>query len=75
MATFPRGHAAYLMRCENAVKIAEAARETGGSLAVARGSHTAADSVTLRGIPAVGRGVAGVMRFTQPEQAATVIKE
>jgi hypothetical protein len=28
-----------------------------------------ADSLTLRGIPAVGRGVAGVIRGTQPESA------
>jgi len=27
------------------------------------------DSLTLRGIPAVGRGVAGVVRGTQPEQS------
>ena len=29
------------------------------------------DSLTLRGIPAVGRGVAGVIRGTQPEQAVS----
>ena len=29
-----------------------------------------ADSLTLRGIPAIGRGVAGAVRFTQPEVEA-----
>ena len=29
------------------------------------------DSLTLRGIPAVGRGVAGVIRGTQPEQSVS----
>jgi len=73
MATFPKGHSAYLMRCENASKIARAARETGASLVVAKKQmrHTAADAITLRGIPAVGRGVAGVMFRTQPEAEAT----
>jgi hypothetical protein len=28
-----------------------------------------ADTLTLRGIPAIGRGVAGVIRGTQPESA------
>lgn len=31
--------------------------------------HDPADTLTLRGIPAVGRGVAGVIRGTQPESA------
>jgi uncharacterized protein YdhG (YjbR/CyaY superfamily) len=30
-----------------------------------------ADTLTLRGIPAIGRGVAGHIRHTQPETAAT----
>jgi hypothetical protein len=73
IATFPKGHNAYLMRCENAEKIASAARETGGSLVVEKRlmMHTAADAISLRGIPAVGRGVAGVIFGTQPESAAT----
>ena len=29
-----------------------------------------ADTLTLRGIPAIGRGVAGVIRGTQPETRA-----
>ncbi len=34
-------------------------------------THDPSDSLTLRGIPAVGRGVAGVIRGTQPEQAVS----
>lgn len=72
MPTFPKGHNAYVMRCENAAKIARAARETGGSLVVQRKQmqHTAVDSIALRGIPAVGRGCAGVIFGTQPEREA-----
>jgi hypothetical protein len=32
-------------------------------------THDPSDSLTLRGIPAVGRGVAGAIRGTSPESA------
>jgi hypothetical protein len=34
-------------------------------------TYDPSDSLTLRGIPAIGRGVAGVITGTQPETAAT----
>jgi hypothetical protein len=34
-------------------------------------TYDPSDSLTLRGIPAIGRGVAGHIRNTQPEQATT----
>ena len=68
MATFPKGHSAFLMRCENAEKIAAALRETGGHIERARPSRFEFPLGTdLRGIPAVGRGVAGVIPHTAPE--------
>jgi hypothetical protein len=30
-------------------------------------SYTAGDELTLRGIPAIGRGVQGAIRYTRPE--------
>lgn len=49
------------------------AREQGGDVQAERQERqvfaiTAADSITLRGIPAIGRGVMGVVPGTQPEQ-------
>lgn len=34
-------------------------------------TYDPSDNLTLRGIPAIGRGVAGVIAGTQPETAAT----
>ncbi len=34
-------------------------------------THDPSDAHTLRGIPAIGRGVAGVIRGTQPEQSVS----
>jgi hypothetical protein len=43
-------------------------RETGGNVAEERKrfASTAADSATLRGLPAIGRGVSGAVRGTIP---------
>lgn len=69
MATFalPRFLETESERVEHARQLERALRASGGDLTVKRSSHTAADTRTLRGIPAVGRGVAGVIAGTQPE--------
>lgn len=54
---------------ENARRLARIARETGQALPRKPPPGSAADALTLRGIPAVGRGVSGQIRGTQPEQA------
>lgn len=41
-------------------------RESAGDLRETKSSHTAVDSISLRGIPAIGRGVAGVIHGTAP---------
>lgn len=49
--------------------VARIARDTGGDLAQERKklhAWTPSDSITLRGIPAVGRSVAGAIRHTRP---------
>jgi hypothetical protein len=56
----------------HAAILEQIARETGGNVEEERElqqAHTAADTRTLRGIPAIGRTVAGVICGTQPEQA------
>jgi hypothetical protein len=59
-------------RVEHARQLEQAVRATGGDLKdVKLTGHTAADSKTLRGIPAIGRGVAGVIAGTQPESVVT----
>ena len=58
-------------RIAHARKLERVCRQTDGDLAKGRTRHTAADTRTLRGIPAVGRGVAGVVMGTQPETEAT----
>jgi hypothetical protein len=73
MPTFalPRFMETEATRVEHARQLERAVRASGGDLKVKRSAHTAADSKTLRGIPAVGRGVAGVIAGTQPETVVT----
>lgn len=71
MPEFPRGFSAYQSNVRNAQLIARLARETGGNVREARPVASPADELTLRGIPAIGRGVQGVIRGTQPESEAT----
>lgn len=61
-------------RVANARKLEQAARSSGGNLREQRldlDYEQAADERNLRGIPAIGRGVAGVIRGTDPEREAT----
>lgn len=59
------------MRIQNAKLITSLARDTGGNLHTERDARryasTAGDERTLRGIPAIGRGVAGVSPGTRPD--------
>lgn len=76
MPTFPRGFANYAANVANAQMLEKLAREQSGDLAELRVERqvfnmAASDGRTLRGIPAIGRGVTGVIFGTQPEQHAT----
>jgi hypothetical protein len=63
MASFPRGHSArvILVRRINVVSV------TTQPDAKVRWQLTASDGMTLRGIPAIGRGVAGCITGTNPQ--------
>lgn len=69
MTTFPLGHHSHHIHARNRTRIN--ALTTGGhiDLHMIR-QHTAADSTTLRGIPAIGRGVTGATPDTRPDQIA-----
>lgn len=53
-------------RVEHARMLERVVRESAGDLRETKSSHTAVDSISLRGIPAIGRGVAGVIHGTAP---------
>ena len=68
MATFSIHAARAASAAKNAKLIAQLAREsTGPKLQRPRSQADAADERTLRGIPAIGRGVAGVSPGTRPD--------
>lgn len=76
MPTFPRGFANHEAHIQNAQMLERLAREQGADLRTERVERqmfnmAAADSRTLRGIPAIGRGVMGVIRGTNPEHAVS----
>jgi len=76
MPTFPRNFSSYQSNVENAKMLERLAREQGADLRVERVERqmfnmAASDSRTLRGIPAIGRGVMGVIYGTQPEHAVS----
>lgn len=73
MPTFPRGYANHEANARNAKVLEQLAREQSGDVRVERQVFvfSPADAVTLRGIPAIGRGVMGVVPGTQPEQTIT----
>jgi hypothetical protein len=78
VADFPRGHSSHAMFVEHARILEQLARETGRNVAEERArlraSRTPADQRTLRGLPAVGRGIVSVIAGAQPE-AALIAKE
>lgn len=76
MPTFPRGFANHQANVANAKMLETLVREQGADLQAERVERqmfniVAADSRTLRGIPAIGRGVMGVIRGTDPEHAVS----
>ncbi len=63
----PRFLETFETRRAHAAKLERVVRESGGDLRNERpSSHTAVDGLSLRGIPAIGRGVAGVIAGTKP---------
>lgn len=69
MPTFPRGHAHRTTHAQNARLIATLTHDV-AALANPLGlimRHTAADELTLRGIPAIGPGCPGRIAGTRPD--------
>ena len=64
----PRFLETHAMRREHAAKLERVVREAGIDIRDKPTAQTAADTVTLRGIPAIGRGVAGVIPGTAPDR-------
>ncbi len=63
----PRFLETYETRRAHAAKLERVVRESGGDLRDERpSSHTAVDGLSLRGIPAIGKSVPGVIRGTSP---------
>ena len=63
----PRFLEDHATRVEHAKKLERVVRDAGGDLGEERKTqHTAVDSISLRGIPAIGRGVRGVIDGTAP---------
>lgn len=68
MATFTLAARNAALDAHNAQVLADFAKETGEMLPTktAAGGTAPGDWLKLRGIPAIGRGVQGVIRFTRP---------
>ena len=67
-SSLPARHQTYTERVAHARALATTIADTNSSI---NASTTAADSLTLRGIPSIGRGVAGHIHGTQPEATVT----
>lgn len=71
MATFPIALRNLEMKIHSARQLARIAKEVGGSLADEKSDRTygstAGDERTLRGIPAIGRGVSGAIPGSRPD--------
>jgi hypothetical protein len=69
MPNFPRGHWAIKTNAHNANLIATLSRQTVNTTpGRITWILTASDTITLRGIPAIGRGVEGAINHTRPDQ-------
>lgn len=66
MVTFARGHWTAKTTCHNAKVLANLDREAGGISTAPGTVRWTQDPVDLRGLPAIGRGVAGAIRGTRP---------
>jgi hypothetical protein len=62
----PRYLENYQRRVEHARGLAQIVDDATEDLPDVKSTHTAADWLTLRGLPAVGRGVGGAIRGTRP---------
>jgi hypothetical protein len=62
----PRFLETHATRADHARKLERVVRESGGNMRELKLAHTAADGRTLRGIPAIGRGVSGCIAGTNP---------
>jgi hypothetical protein len=71
MPTFPRGYINYQTNQENQRLLNQLDRQETVNVATqnatVRFTYTAADYLTLRGIPAVGEGVQGAIPGTRPD--------
>ncbi len=67
VATFPRGHHAAQLHARHARMLVQLAQETGLALKRQTRDATPVDTRSLRGLPAVGRGIAGAIYGTNPE--------
>jgi hypothetical protein len=69
MATFARGYWTVKSQAHNAAVLTSIERT---SISTTAGRLTwiltASDTITLRGIPAIGRGVEGAIRHTRPDK-------
>lgn len=71
MPTFPKGHHAYLTRIENAKMISRLNPDDRAAIRHTTAVFEFPNPADLRGFPVVGEGIAGHIRGTQPENAAT----
>lgn len=63
----PRFLETHQTRTDHARKLEAVVREANANVqTIYKSAHTAADGQTLRGIPAIGRGVAGCINGTNP---------
>lgn len=62
----PRFLETHATRQAHARHLERVVREAGGDMREVKMRHTAADSRSLRGIPCVGKSIAGVVAGTQP---------
>jgi hypothetical protein len=71
MPTFPRGYINYHTNQANQRMLEQLDRQETVSVATQTATvvytYTAADYLTLRGIPAIGEGVQGAMKDTRPD--------
>lgn len=67
MATFARGYSARTLNTKNATFIHTLSGHTQTQPHKITWTNDPADTLTLRGIPAIGRGVAGQIRGTRPD--------
>ncbi len=71
MPTFPRGTSSRTVWTHNQTIIATSTKPTATTSPGQLHYHTPADNLTLRGIPAIGRGVAGHIPGTRPDTHTT----